>query len=77
MSQAKLGALLGVTFQQVQKYERGTNRIGSGRLHKIAEALDVPVTFFFGGDKSGVTPRDPALRENSRLQAASRSPSNR
>jgi transcriptional regulator with XRE-family HTH domain len=47
MSQEKLGDALGVTFQQIQKYEKGTNRIGSGRLHQIAHVLGVPVNFFF------------------------------
>lgn len=47
MSQAELGQKLGVTFQQIQKYEKGTNRIGASRLNQIATALDVPVTFFF------------------------------
>ena len=42
MSQEKLGDALGVTFQQIQKYEKGTNRIGSGRLHQIASVLGVP-----------------------------------
>ena len=48
MSQSALGKLLGVTFQQVQKYEKGVNRVGAGRLVRVAEALDVPVSFFFG-----------------------------
>jgi transcriptional regulator with XRE-family HTH domain len=47
MSQEKLGEMLGLTFQQVQKYEKGTNRIGSGRLYQIAAALQVPVSFFY------------------------------
>lgn len=47
MSQEKLGEALGLTFQQVQKYERGTNRIGSSRLYQISRILDVPVSFFF------------------------------
>jgi transcriptional regulator with XRE-family HTH domain len=47
MSQAKLGEAIGVTFQQVQKYEKGTNRIGSGRLFKIAEVLQCDVTEFY------------------------------
>ena len=47
MSQERLGELLGLTFQQVQKYEKGANRIGAGRLAAIAEALGVPVTYFF------------------------------
>lgn len=47
MSQTQLGERLGLTFQQVQKYEKGTNRIGAGRLQDIAEILAVPVTAFF------------------------------
>jgi len=53
MSQTELGALLGVTFQQVQKYEKGVNRVGAGRLVRVAESLDVPVSFFFGGTDLG------------------------
>jgi transcriptional regulator with XRE-family HTH domain len=48
MSQTELGNRLGVTFQQVQKYEKGVNRVGAGRLVRIGEALEVPVSFFFG-----------------------------
>jgi transcriptional regulator with XRE-family HTH domain len=47
MSQERLGELLGLTFQQIQKYERGANRIGSSRLYELAQILDVPVAFFF------------------------------
>ncbi len=47
MSQEKLGAAISLTFQQVQKYERGTNRIGASRLHELSTVLDVPVSFFF------------------------------
>jgi len=47
MSQEKLGERLGITFQQVQKYEKGTNRIGASRLHQIANILGVPVAFFY------------------------------
>lgn len=47
MSQEKLGKALGLTFQQVQKYERGANRIGSSRLFQLSRILDVPVSFFF------------------------------
>jgi transcriptional regulator with XRE-family HTH domain len=50
VSQAELGAKLGVTFQQVQKYEKGSNRVGAAPLQQIASALDVPVTFFYDGD---------------------------
>ncbi len=47
MSQEKLGEALGITFQQIQKYEKGTNRIGASRLQHIATVLKVPVAFFF------------------------------
>ncbi len=47
MSQEQLAAGLGVSFQQVQKYEKGHNRIGAGRLQQLAEILQVPVSFFF------------------------------
>ena len=49
LSQTQLGKDLGVTFQQVQKYERGTNRIGSSRLFKMSTTLDVTVAYFFEG----------------------------
>jgi transcriptional regulator with XRE-family HTH domain len=49
MSQEKLADAIGLTFQQVQKYEKGTNRMGSSRLVQIANVLKVPVTFFFEG----------------------------
>ena len=47
MSQEKLGEHLGITFQQIQKYEKGTNRVGASRLQAIASILEVPVSFFF------------------------------
>lgn len=49
MSQEQLGEALGLTFQQVQKYEKGLNRIGAGRLYRIAQALQVQISFFFEG----------------------------
>lgn len=49
MSQEKLGNSLGLTFQQIQKYEKGTNRIGASRLQNIAKTLSVPVAYFFEG----------------------------
>lgn len=49
MSQEKLGEHLGITFQQIQKYEKGTNRIGASRLQSIARVLQVSVSFFFDG----------------------------
>ena len=47
MSQEKLGDQMSLTFQQIQKYEKGTNRIGASRLYQIAQILEVPVQFFF------------------------------
>jgi transcriptional regulator with XRE-family HTH domain len=47
LSQEKLGELIGLTFQQVQKYERGANRIGASRLYQLSRVLDVPVNFFY------------------------------
>ncbi len=55
MSQEKLGEALGLTFQQVQKYEKGTNRVGASRIQQIAEILQVPVSFLFEGGPSGIT----------------------
>ncbi len=49
MSQEKLGDQLGVTFQQIQKYERGANRVGASRLWRMSQVLDVPVSFFYDG----------------------------
>src|SRR5512144_1595446 len=53
MSQEKLGEALGLTFQQIQKYEKGTNRVGASRLQQISEVLQVPVSFLFDGGPSG------------------------
>src|SRR5437868_13754399 len=55
LSQTELADKIGVTFQQVQKYEKGVNRIGAGRPQRISEALDVPITFLFD-----LTPHAPA-----------------
>ena len=52
LSQSDIAKALGITFQQIQKYENGTNRISAGRLTAAAAALGVPVTYFFGGDHS-------------------------
>jgi len=49
MSQSDVGEALGLTFQQIQKYEKGTNRISASRLHQMADVLQVPVPFFFEG----------------------------
>jgi transcriptional regulator with XRE-family HTH domain len=61
MSQAELGKALGVTFQQIQKYENGKNRIGASRLHLAATALNVPISELF----------DDATETGSRLKATS------
>jgi transcriptional regulator with XRE-family HTH domain len=53
MSQTELAVKLGVTFQQVQKYEKGINRVGAARLQRIADALDVPISFFFSVAERG------------------------
>lgn len=57
MSQEKLASAFGVSFQQVQKYERGANRISASRLHLLTRILDVPVTYFFEGLPSSVQNR--------------------
>jgi transcriptional regulator with XRE-family HTH domain len=54
-SQEKLGDALGVTFQQVQKYEKGANRIGASRLQQISKILGAPPSFFFEGSPTGAT----------------------
>jgi transcriptional regulator with XRE-family HTH domain len=64
MSQEKLGNSLGLTFQQVQKYEKGTNRIGASRLQQISQILQVPVSFFFEGAPTvGTAPRADGFTE--------------
>ena len=57
MSQEKLGFALGLTFQQVQKYEKGMNRIGASRLQQISHILQVPVAFFFEGAADVLAPQ--------------------
>jgi transcriptional regulator with XRE-family HTH domain len=60
MTQTSLGEAIGLTFQQVQKYERGMNRIGSSRLYDLARVLDVPINFFFEEMPAGVASKSPA-----------------
>ena len=60
MSQEKLGDAIGLTFQQVQKYERGANRIGSSRLFDLSRVLDVPIAFFFDEMPGDVAASSPA-----------------
>ena len=58
LSQSNLADGIGLTFQQVQKYEKGTNRVSAGRLQRIAEMLKIPVTFFYGGAGARVKKRE-------------------
>jgi transcriptional regulator with XRE-family HTH domain len=62
MSQSMLGTAVGLTFQQIQKYERGSNRIGSSRLYEFATVLGVPVSFFFDQMPSDVQSASPMSR---------------
>ena len=55
LSQGKLGEAVGLTFQQIQKYERGANRIGASRMYALSRVLDVPVAFFFEEMPSEIT----------------------
>jgi transcriptional regulator with XRE-family HTH domain len=66
MSQEKLGDALGLTFQQVQKYEKGANRIGASRLQQISQILQVSVSFFFEG-----APSAPGLQTDGLAEAPS------
>lgn len=63
MSQEKLGEALGLTFQQIQKYEKGTNRVGASRIKQISEILQVPVSFLFDGGPGGGTANGEGLGE--------------
>src|SRR5215831_11165119 len=58
LSQTELGVAAGITFQQIQKYEKGVNRVSAGRLKKIASALDVPMSAFFEGGGLSKAERD-------------------
>lgn len=64
MSQTKLGDAVGLTFQQIQKYERGANRIGASRLFEFSQILDIPISYFFEDmpaeilDSAGIRPSD-------------------
>ena len=65
MSQEKLGEALGLTFQQVQKYEKGTNRIGASRLQQICDILQIPVSFLFEGAPGTWSPTEGNLEQHS------------
>ncbi|KZL17635.1 helix-turn-helix protein [Pseudovibrio axinellae] len=69
MTQEKLGDTLGITFQQIQKYEKGTNRVGSSRLQDIANALKVPVAFFFEGAPGSEMSKDSTATDEIQLLA--------
>jgi transcriptional regulator with XRE-family HTH domain len=64
MSQERLGDLLGLTFQQVQKYEKGVNRIGAGRLFEVSRILGVPIDFFYEGVSDQLDVRSIADQKN-------------
>ena len=68
MSQEKLGDALGLTFQQVQKYERGANRVGASRLFDLSRVLDVPVSFFFDDMDDELKGQSPALMSGMTLE---------
>lgn len=69
ISQEKLGESLGITFQQIQKYEKGTNRVGASRLQAIASILNTPVSFFFDG-APGDSSAQPRLAEENATYVA-------
>lgn len=71
ISQEQLGTALGLTFQQVQKYEKGQNRIGAGRLFRISQILSVPVQFFY----EGLPSRDSACGSENADEVAERTAS--
>ncbi|MGB7286288.1 MAG: helix-turn-helix transcriptional regulator [Salaquimonas sp.] len=64
MSQEKLGDALGITFQQIQKYEKGANRVGASRLQEISRVLNTPISFFFE-DAPGTPPGNDGFKESS------------
>ncbi len=68
MSQTKLGDAIGLTFQQVQKYERGANRMGSSRLYDTARILDVPVRYFFEEMPTAVAASSPATNRGGKAK---------
>ncbi len=68
MTQTDLGDALGLTFQQVQKYERGANRIGAGRLCDLARVLDVPIDYFFEDMPTAVAAISPATKKRGKAK---------
>ncbi len=70
ITQQQLAATLGITYQQAHKYERGHNRVSAGRLYEIAEALAVPVSFFFDGAEEDAGGHEPSQRQRLTLELA-------
>jgi transcriptional regulator with XRE-family HTH domain len=70
LSQQQLARMIGVTYQQAHKYERGLNRISAGRLFEIAQVLGVPVSYFFDGLRSDGEPQDISPRQRMCLELA-------
>ena len=68
MSQTSLGDAIGLTFQQMQKYERGTNRISSSRLYDLARVLDVPIEYFFDDMPAAVAASSPTTEKRGRVK---------
>ncbi len=70
MSQEKLGAALGLSFQQVQKYEKGTNRVSASRLFEFAKILNVPVPYFFDNEPADAASHARRLRDDGKAVPA-------
>ncbi|HEX6979600.1 MAG TPA: helix-turn-helix transcriptional regulator [Alphaproteobacteria bacterium] len=70
LTQQQLADLIGVTYQQAHKYERGINRVSAGRLFEIAKVLSVPVGYFYEGLGEGAEPKAPTARERMMLELA-------
>jgi len=70
LTQQQLADLIGVTYQQAHKYERGINRVSAGRLFEIARVLSVPIGYFYEGLAEGSEPRPPSARERMMLELA-------
>jgi transcriptional regulator with XRE-family HTH domain len=70
ISQERLAEAIGLSFQQVQKYEKGANRVGSSRLYDLARILDVPLSYFFGEMSAGVSAQTPSALMKTKQQPA-------
>jgi transcriptional regulator with XRE-family HTH domain len=71
LSQEKLAKQIGITFQQIQKYENGSNRVGSGRLQEIANVLNVPISYFFADDQDEVASESISNRSHTEFPSTS------